>query len=110
MVVFHAHQSRSPVAVDGRCQRLPDRLRIVAVDGRYDTPAVAPEPPGHVFREPGIDIAVYGDTVVVVQADELAEFERSRKRCRLVGDAFHEAPVAGDRPGAVIDDLVARPD
>ena len=51
--------------------------------------------------------AVDGDAVVVPQHDQPAELEMPGKPDRLVVDAFHQAAVAGDDEGAVIDQLVA---
>ena len=78
----------------------------MAVDTVDNPPAIASEAARHILREPGIHSAVDGDAVVVVEADELAEFERSRERCRLVRYAFHETAVPGNRPGAMVHDLV----
>ena len=52
--------------------------------------------------------AVDGDLVVVEQHDQLVEPEVSGERDRLVADALHQAAVADDRIGVVVDDIVAQ--
>ena len=45
--------------------------------------------------------------VVVPQHDQAAELQMPGKADRLVVDAFHQAAVAGDHLGAVVDQIVA---
>ena len=52
-------------ALDGR--------GVVSVDVRHDVPAVALEALRRVVSEPALDVAVDGDAVVVVEADEPPE-------------------------------------
>ncbi len=54
-------------------------------------------------------ITVDRDAVVVVEADELAELERAGKRADFVRYAFHQATVAEEHVGVVVDDLVSGP-
>ena len=51
--------------------------------------------------------AVDGDAVVVEEHAELREPLHARERDRLVAHPLHEAAVARDHPGAVIDQLLA---
>ena len=51
--------------------------------------------------------AVDGDAVVVPQHDQPAELQMPGEPDRLVVDALHQAAVAGDDEGAVVDQLVA---
>ena len=51
--------------------------------------------------------AVDGDAVVVVEDDQLRQFQVAGKADRLVADAFHQVAVGGQHIGVVIDDLVA---
>src|SRR3546814_14401769 len=44
--------------------------------------------------------------VVVVEHVELAQLQVSGERRGFGGDAFHQVAIAGDHPGAVIDDDV----
>src|SRR3546814_3160968 len=46
------------------------------------------------------------DLVVVVEHVELAQLQVSGERRGFGGDAFHQVAIAGDHPGAVIDDDV----
>jgi hypothetical protein len=52
-------------------------------------------------------VAVDRDAVVVPQHDQPAELQVPGQRDRLVADAFHQAAVAGDDIGAVVDQRVA---
>ena len=54
-----------------------------------------------------LDLAVDGDAVVVIEGDQLAQAQRAGQRAGFVGDAFHQAAVAQEDIGVVIDDLVA---
>ena len=89
-------------AVDGG----RDGLGTVAVDVFDHVPAVGLEAGGGVVVEPAVGVAVDGDVVVVVEHDQLAQLERAGQRAGLVRDAFHQAAVAGEHPGVVIDDVV----
>ena len=51
--------------------------------------------------------AVDGDAVVVAQHDQLVELQVPGERDRLLADAFHQAAVAGEHIGVVVDQLVA---
>ena len=81
--------------------------RIVAVDVLHDVPAVRLEALRRVVVEPLDHLAVDRDAVVVVEHDELAELEGAGQRTGFVRDAFHEAAVADEAVGVVIDDRQA---
>ena len=87
------------------------RLEPVEVVGHlaelHDVPAVRLEPHADVVAVGQLGVAVDGDVVVVVDADQLAEAEVAGERGRLVADALHEAAVAGDDEGVVVDQVVA---
>jgi hypothetical protein len=87
---------------DGRL----DRLRVVPVDVGNHVPAVGGEAHRRVVAEPALDLAVDGDAVVVVERDELAQPQRAGERAHLVGDALHQAAVAQEDVGLVVDDGV----
>jgi len=53
------------------------------------------------------NFAVDGDVVVVVEGDQFAQFHGAGQRAGFVGDAFHQAAVAEEYIGVVIDDVVA---
>jgi hypothetical protein len=81
----------------------------MAVDVVDDLPAVCFEAFRCIVGEPAIDLAVNGDIVVVVEANQLAELERPGQRAGLVRNAFHEATVTKEHPGLVMDNVVSRP-
>jgi hypothetical protein len=91
----------------GALDRRGDGSRIVAVHVGHDLPAVGLEAPRRVVAEPALDVAVDRDAVVVVEGDELAQPEDAGERADLVRDAFHEAAVAEEDVGVVVDDAVA---
>ncbi len=72
-----------------------------------DVPSVGPEALGDVVVVRQRRVAVDRDVVVVVDADQLAEPEMAGERGRLVRDALHEAPVAGDHVRVMVDRLRA---
>ena len=86
--------------------------RIAARDRRHrhgrrrvgHVPAISLEALGGVVGEPALHFAVDGDAVVVVERDQLAELQRAGERAGLVRDAFHQAAVAAEHVGVVIDD------
>src|SRR3546814_14451823 len=53
------------------------------------------------------DLSVDGDPVVVPQHDQAAELQMPGKTDGFVVDALHQAAVAGDRPGPMVDQRVA---
>src|SRR5690606_36154626 len=103
-------------AGDERRARAPHRLveggadlvgvmAVAAVDG----PARGLEPLPLVGRVREAHPTVDRDAVVVPEHDELAQTLASGEADRLVADPLHQAAVAGDHPGAVIDELLAEP-
>ncbi len=89
---------------DGR----PDRRGIVAVDP-HRAPARRLEARDLVVGDGKRGRPVDGDRVVVEQHDQLVELEVPGQRDGLVADALHQAAVAGDHIGKVIDDAIAQP-
>ena len=89
-------------AVDGGL----DALRVVAIDAAHHVPAIGLETLGGVVGEPAIGVAVDGDVVVVPEADQLGQAPGAGQRGGFMRDAFHQAAVAQEHPGAVVDDLV----
>ncbi len=84
---------------DGRLQPV-DVVRHIAEVA--DAPAVGLEALLDVVVVGQLGRPVDGDVVVVVEGDEAAEAEVAGQRGRLVGDALHEAAVAGDHVGVVV--------
>ena len=89
-------------------QRGVDRVDVVAVDVADHVPAVGLEALRGVVGEPAFDLAVDGDAVVVVEGDQLAQAQGAGQRADFVRDAFHQAAVAEEGVGVVVDDVEAR--
>ena len=84
-------------------ERRLDRRRIVAVD-RERLPARGLEAGALVHGRRERRRAVDGDAVVVPQHDELLEPQMAGEVDRLVAHPLHQAAVAGDHPGVVVDE------
>ena len=78
---------------------------VVAIDIVDDLPAIRLKSFRRVVREPAVRFAIDGNAVVVVQANQLAEFQRTGQRTGLVRNAFHQATVPGEDPGPMINDI-----
>ena len=76
---------------------------------RFDGVAAELEAQRRIVRKPALHFAVNGDTIVVVDQDQLAELKRAGERCDFVRNTFHHAAVAKENIRVMIDDLVARP-
>ena len=83
-----------------------DGVGVVAIDGGNHLPAVGLETLRGVIGEPALNLAIDGDAVVVVEEHQFAEAEGASEGCHFVGDAFHEAAVAEERVGVVVNNLV----
>ena len=103
-----AADQRRPILLRRRLRdRRLDRLRVMAIDVADDLPAIRFEALRRVVGEPAVHFAVDRDAVVVVERDQLAELEGPGQRAGLVRDSFHQAAVAEEHPGAVIDHVEA---
>jgi hypothetical protein len=71
-------------------------------------PAVSLEAPGRVVGKPSLNLAVDGNTVVIVDQDQLAEALHAGERGDFMGNALHHAAVAEETIGVMIEDRVAR--
>ena len=80
---------------------------VLTVDAGQHMPTIGLEAFGRVVAEPPDHLAVDGDAVVVVHADELAQLLHAGERGHLVRDALHHAAVAEKHVGVMIDDVVA---
>ena len=78
---------------------------VMAVDGLH-VPAAGREPGGMIVGNREVGPAVDGDRIVVEQNDELAEAQMAGEGDRLVADPFHQAAVAGNHIGVVIDQSI----
>ena len=101
-----AGDERRPVIRDRLVERAADVGHVVPVAFR-DVPAGRGVTSLDVLAGRQARAAVDGDLVVVPQHDHAAELQVPREPDRLVVDAFHEAAVADDHPGAVVDQAVA---
>ena len=99
----HAKQGRLGRIERGRDERRLDRLRVVAVDAGDDFPAVGLETPGGIVGEPALHLAVDRDAVVIPDRDQLAETQGARNRAGLVRYSLHQATVAKEHVGVVVD-------
>ena len=81
---------------------------IVTVDSADDVPAVRFEAGRGVVREPAFDFAIDGNAVVIVQGDQLVQAQGAGQRAHFVRNTFHQATVADEGVGVVVDDVVAR--
>ena len=88
------------------CQRRIDSGKIHAVT-RHDVPAGGIETLRHVFRRRQRRRTVDRDAIGIPQDVEPPELEVPGKPDGFLRDAFHQAAVAGDDPGAMIDEIVA---
>ena len=79
----------------------------MAVDGINHIPAVGFESLGRVVDEPRRDFTVNRNAVVVVKRDQFIEFPRACQCAGFVADAFHQATVAHEHIGMVVDDGMA---
>ena len=92
----------------GGDDRLADRVRVVAVDLEH-VPAGGAEAPDLVVGDREAGRAVDRDRVVVPEGDEPAELEVAGERDRLLADALHQAAVAQEDVGVMVDEVVPEP-
>ena len=104
MWVLQIDQRRLVGAGFGVGDGLADRGGVVAVDRADHVPAAGGEAQSGVVDEPGRDLAVNGNAVVVVQGDQLVQLPGAGQRDGFVADAFHQAAVAHEDVGVVVDD------
>ena len=104
-----ADQGRTAIAQHGVGQGRVDVVGIMPVHAPNHPPAVALKTRRDVLGEPLRNVAVDGDAVVVIEADQLAQAQGAGQGGHFVGDALHQAAVAHHHPGAVIDHFVAGP-
>ncbi len=103
---FANHQRGLFALGRGLSQCFLHRFGIVAVDHADHVPAVGFETLGRVVGEPAFHFTVDGDVVVVVDRDQLAQLPGTGERRHFVRDAFHQAAVADEHVGVMVDDGV----
>ena len=100
-----AHQRRPRIG-DGSVQRRGDRGGIVPV-ALHHMPAARHIARRNILARRQIHRPVDGDLVIVPQHVQPPEPKMPGQPDRLVVDPFHQAPVASDHPGPMIDQIVA---
>jgi hypothetical protein len=80
---------------------------VMAVHGINHVPAVRRKTLGVLSMNQGATLTVDGDAVVVVQSDQLVELPGAGQCASFVADAFHQATIAHEHIGVVVDDGVA---
>jgi hypothetical protein len=75
---------------------------MAAVLDDLDVPAVGLVALGHVLGEGTVGVAVNGDVVVIVDADEVAELEVAGQGRGLGRDTLHQAAIAEEAVGVVV--------
>ena len=89
-------------AVTCRRDGQSDRLLVVTIDLGH-VPAGSQEPRGLIHGGGKFGPAVDGDAIVVEEQNQLAELQMAGEIDGLVADAFHQAAVASQDIGVVID-------
>ena len=89
-----------------RINRILDRIGIMTIDTTNHMPTVSFETARRIVRKPTFNVAVDRDVVIVPKRNQLIQSPRSRERSGFMGDAFHQATVTHEHPGAVINDVV----
>lgn len=89
--------------LDGSGQRLVVCVCVRHVD---DLPAVRRQSLGHVFGEGQVGGTVDGDTVVVVEGNQVTQLQVAGERARLGGDTLHHTPITEEGVGVAVGDLV----
>ena len=101
-----ARDHRGAGACLGRRDRGVDRVRVVTI-ARENIPAAGRETRQLIGAIGDRDLAIDGDAIVIPQHDQPRQFLTARKRDRLLADTFHQAAIARDAIGVVVDDLLA---
>ena len=76
-------------------------MAIYLVD---DVPTIGGKALRAVVNKPGCDLAIDGNTVVVIQGDQLVQLPGPGQGAGFVADAFHHAAVAQKHIGVVVHD------
>ena len=84
-----------------------NRIDIVTIDIGDHIPAIGFEAAQCVVAKPGFNRAIDGDAVIVIEHHQPGQAPDARQRAGLMRDTFHEAAIASEHPGEVIDDRQA---
>jgi hypothetical protein len=91
----------------GFFDRLVDGFRVMTIHIADHMPAIGFEALAGIVGEPALDMAIDRDAIVVPEGGELPQPPGAGQRAGFVRNALHQAAVAEEHPGAVIDDLMA---
>ena len=80
--------------------------RAVAIDVVNHLPAVSLESRRGIVGKPTFNVAVDGDSIVVIKGYQFAQAQCARQRADLVGNAFHQAAVPEEGISVVVDNIV----
>ena len=86
-----------------------DLLHALAVDFD-DVPAVGRETSADVFRQSDLRGAFDADAVVIIEENQIVQFQMAGKSAGFMGGAFHDAAVAADHIDLLVEQAVARAD
>ena len=77
----------------------------MTVDVANHAPAVGFKTRGYILTEPLLYLAIDGDAIVVIKANELRQPQRAGQRRCLVRDALHQTAVTSNHPCSVINQI-----
>ena len=78
------------------------------LEGEVPVPgAVRLEARCHILAERKVRLPFYGDSIVIIEGNKLTQSQGARQGADFVGYPLHQAAVAKEGIGVVIDDLVA---
>ena len=81
-------------------------MRIMAIDGSDHLPAIGFETLGGVVGKPRRHSTINGDAVVVIERDQFVELPSSSQGARFVAHTLHQASIAHEHIGVVVNDVV----
>ncbi len=88
-----------------RADGVVDSIQVIAILDGLCVPAIRREPLGMVFGEGELRRGGESDAVVIVEIDQLPEFQVARERSGFGCHALHQIAIADQSVGEMIDDL-----
>ena len=85
--------------------RCVNGIHVMTVHIADNVPAISFETFRRIVGKPAFDIAIDGNAVVVVKGNQFVQLPRTGQRTGFMGNAFHQATVAEENVGVVIDDI-----
>ena len=83
------------------------QVSVTVLDGD-DLPAVSFVALDNILSEGAVGVSIDGDVVVVVDADQVSELQVTSERRGFARDTLHQATIAEEAVGVVIDNVEAR--